>query len=97
MADPVEVYGISWFQPEQWERLIEISCDRDQLDDSYEDWRENANKAIHEFRVQGLKVKKVKLDLEKFLYWCNEEGKETNGAARAEYVAIIMKRNNAKS
>ena len=97
MTDSVQVYGISWFQPEQWERLVEISCDRDQLDDSYEDWNKNANKAIHEFRSQGVTVKKVKLDLEKFLSWCNEEKKQTNGAARSEYVAILMKQSNAKS
>jgi len=97
MSDPVQVYGISWFQPEQWERLLEVSSDRESLDNSYEEWRENANKAIHEFRAQGQKVKKVKLNLEEFLYWCNENKKETNGSARAEYVAILMENNNGKS
>ena len=97
MNDPVQIYGISWFQPEQWERLLEISSDRESLDNSYEEWRENANKAIHEFRAQGHIIKKVKLNLEEFLSWCNENKKETNGSARAEYVAILMENKNAKS
>lgn len=97
MSETVKNYGISWFQPEQWERLVEISSDRDQLDDNYEEWRKNANKTIHELRAEGFNVKKIKPDLEEFLYWCNENKKETNGAARAEYVAILMERRNAKS
>lgn len=79
--------GVSWFQPEQWDRLKEISEDRDELDDTYEDWRRNANKAVQEIRSTGRVVKKVSIDLEELLIWCNENNLAVNGKSRAEYVS----------
>lgn len=91
MEEEKQVIGIAWFQPEQWDRLVEISEDRDALDDSYEDWRENANGVIHQIRKSGNLVKKVKLDLEELILWCNEKGISVNGEARAEFISIQVR------
>ncbi len=97
MNDLTPIYGIAWFQPEQWNRLLEISVDRNQLEDTHEEWKAHANKTIHDLRAEGKKIKKVGFDLEEFLYWCNSNYKESNSSARAEYVAFLMKRKHEKS
>jgi len=96
MNDEKVVLGLSWFQPEQWDRLKEISEDRESLDDSYEDWKNNANKTIQELRLAGQVVKKVNIDLEELLVWCNENSFPVNGKSRSEYVTIIMDRRASK-
>jgi hypothetical protein len=92
-----QVIGLSWFQPEQWERLIEISEDRDALDDSYEDWRKNANNTIQKINALGKHIQRVKIDLDELLHWCEQKNEPVNGASRAEFVAFIMERRNKKA
>ena len=91
MNDETINYGVCWYQPEQWDRLKEISEDREELEDTYNEWRRNASKAIAELGAQGQKIKKVKIDLEALLYWCNGQDRPVNGKSRSEYVAYLMK------
>lgn len=90
MSEEQRVFGISWYKPEQWLRLKEISEDRDKLDDTYEDWRRNANIAIQELQAAGVAVKRVNVNPEELLAWCNKERVPVNGKSRAEYVAVIL-------
>ncbi|MGH1469973.1 MAG: hypothetical protein ACRBCS_02180 [Cellvibrionaceae bacterium] len=96
MIDQRLVFGISWFQPDQWERLIDISEDRDQLDDTYEDWRRNTSNTIKELESQGQKIKKVKINLEQLIYWCNENNLPINGKSRSQYVTYLLQQRSYK-
>ncbi|RLA47866.1 MAG: hypothetical protein DRR06_01265 [Gammaproteobacteria bacterium] len=97
MNDENLVFGFCWYQPEQWERLREISDDRDDLEDTYDEWRTNANSALSEFQSAGKEIKKVKINLEELLLWCNEKGVSVKGSSRAEYVSYLMKKDQMKS
>ncbi|GAB4187681.1 MAG: hypothetical protein Tsb002_13170 [Wenzhouxiangellaceae bacterium] len=90
------IIGISWFQPAQWERLLEISEDREELDDSYEDWRKNASRTIEQMALQGQKVIKVQIDLDDLEFWCYENKLPINGQSRSQYVSHLLHRNNVK-
>lgn len=96
MGDQELVYGVSWFQPEQWERLLEISEDCDQLGDTYEEWRKNASMAFEELKSEGQNVKKVKMDLEQLVYWCNEHNLPINGKSRSQYVSYLLQQRYKK-
>jgi hypothetical protein len=58
MASEQLVFGLCWFQREQWARLLEVSDDADELEETYEEWKQNAHKAIQEFQSAGKKIKK---------------------------------------
>jgi len=90
MEEERQIAGICWFQPEQWDRLIDISEDRDELDNSYSDWRKNAFSAVQEIESTGVIAKKVKINLEELLLWCNEKSVPVNGESRAEYAAHLL-------
>jgi hypothetical protein len=90
------VFGLCWYQSEQWSRLLEISEDADDLEETYEEWRKNAHKTIQEFQANGKKIKKVKINLEQLLFWCNEKILPVNGKSRAEYVTYVMQQKNQK-
>ncbi len=91
MEEEHQIVGVCWFQPEQWDRLKEISDDRDALEDSYEEWRRNASSTIHELMAVDQIIEKVKINLEELLIWCNEKGVLVNSESRAEYVALLMR------
>jgi hypothetical protein len=86
----VRIFGLAWWQPEQWSRLKQVSEDSDRLDDTYEEWRKGAHEAIRVMQSQGQIVKKVKINLDKFITWCDEKNIPVNGAARAEYAAYLL-------
>lgn len=76
--------------------MLEISEDRDDLEISYDEWRKSASKAIKDIQAQGNIVKKVKVNLEDLLAWCNAKHVPINGSSRAEYVTHLLQEKNQK-
>lgn len=85
------VMGFGWYQAEQWDRLREISVDRDKLQERYEDWVADAERSLQEMRQRGMYAEKIDVDVEELLVWCQAEGLEVNGQARAQYAAEAMR------
>jgi len=96
MQDNQIVVGIAWFQPESWERLKVIADDRADLDDSYDEWKKNANTAISDIRATGKVVKRVNVDIDELLRWCQTQNKPVNSAARAHFVSERLRVNPKK-
>ena len=87
MQDHEIVIGIAWFQPECWVRLKKIADDRANLDDSYDEWKKNANTAISDIRAAGKIVKRVNVDIDELLHWCKAQNMPVNSSSRAHYVS----------
>ena len=98
MKKQVTIYGVCWYKKEQWDRLKEIVPNYEDLDDTFEDWRKSAEKAIANIRRSGGKAQKVKVDTEEMLFWSNENNLALNAQNRAHYATYILeKRSEAKS
>ena len=80
-------YGLAWFKEEDWPRLLEISEDREALEDTHSEWLKGAEKAIKNFKKQGIKVQKVPVTPNELLIWCNEKKIPVNGEARSKFAA----------
>jgi hypothetical protein len=78
--------GIAWYRREQWPRLLEISTDRSELEDSYDDWLEYIEQTFERMRDEGLDPVKVDIDTEELLDWCRSRNLPVNAKARARYV-----------
>jgi hypothetical protein len=79
--------GIAWYEPEQWPRLLEISSDREELEETHQEWVRDAERAIKELNRNGIQCVKVAVDLEQLLVWCQSQNIPVNGEARSRYVA----------
>lgn len=86
------VTGVAWYRREQWVRLREISADTDTLEDTYDEWLESATRALRELRRSGVSARKVDVDVEDLLGWCNERSRGVDSSSRANYVADKMRR-----
>ena len=92
MPERTVVVGVAWFDRKQWKRLTEAVKDRDELDDTYEQWQQSALDAERMIESQGQKVERVHVEVESLVSWCTEKGLPVNGKSRAEYVTQIMQR-----
>jgi len=78
--------GIAWYRREQWPRLLEISADRSDLEDSYDNWLVHVTEAFETMRNEGLDPVKVDVDTEELLAWCRRRNLPVSAKARARYV-----------
>lgn len=90
------VVPFCWYQPLEWEKLKRSAIDTDHLDDSYKDWKKNANEMIQFVRSTGRSVCKINVMVEKLNAWCLAEGMENNSAGRSRYAAAMARKRSSK-
>jgi len=84
------VFGLAWFSKDDWPRLLEISEDRENLEETYEEWHLNAERAINDLKKNGVHIKKVNANPDEILIWCNKQGIPVNGDGRARFAAYKL-------
>ena len=82
--------AVAWYKPEQWERLLEISRDRDELENTFTEWIEFAEKKVTELEAAGLKLVKVEVDVEELLAWCNKRSLPVDGESRSVFASYKL-------
>lgn len=86
------VTGVAWYRRDQWSPLREVASDRDKLDDSYEEWLAGVQKTLLEMAVAGVRARRVDVDIDALVRWCQAEGRPIDSAARAAFVAMQLRR-----
>ncbi len=86
--------GIAWYMPDQWQLLLDISADRDDLEATYAEWERDAKKALRQLRQGGLNVVKVPVEIEELLDWCQSRNVPVNANARSQYAAYKLQQQN---
>lgn len=78
--------GIGWYKKEQWEELRRVSVDKEKLEETWEQWAQNAERTMIHLMQQGHHVEKVTVEVPALLAWCRERNRPCDGAARATFV-----------
>ncbi len=91
------VVGFAWFDRQQWHRLTEVVDDRNELDDTFEQWERSALDALRTLERQGQRVEKVHIDVDTFASWCKSKGIPVNGPSRAEYVSFVLQQRHGQA
>ena len=89
------IYTFCQFDEGQWKLLSKL--DPNGVDESYSQWRKNANNAISELEKNGQSVTKISIKTLELEKWCNERNIEPNGKSRSEYVASLARARNEKT
>ena len=89
--------GIAWYLPEQWDRLREISADKDSLGDTYENWLARAEKEQAQTIAAGRNVERVIVNVEELDAWCRSRGWVLNQKSRSRFVAYLLKKREGES
>ena len=94
MSEQQVIYSFAWFEPDEWHKLKETVEDPETLDDSYQEWRQNAENFIRELRTDGQQVKKISIKISKLLVWCKSRGLKPDSKARSAYAASLAQQRN---
>ena len=81
------ILGIAWYSRKQYEGLLEIATDRDNLEDTYEEWQATAEKMMVELSRPGVLPRKIHIDVDELVSWCKSHNRPVDGAARTIFVA----------
>jgi hypothetical protein len=81
------IHGIAWYKSEQWQRLLEISEDRAELESTHAEWEQNAVQSMKKLMRSGLRLVKIPVDVEELLQWCLAANRPVNGETRSTYAA----------
>lgn len=87
-----QVTGIAWYRREQWSRLRKVSADREEIEDTYEEWLASVQSALATMASSGVHPEKVEVDVDALVRWCRAQDRPVDGAARAAFVAAKMRR-----
>jgi len=82
-SEAAPILGIAWYKPEEWSHLLEISADRDELEDTYEEWSHNAESRLHEMAEAGIDAVRIYINVHELEAWCLNQGCPLDGRARA--------------
>ena len=79
--------GVAWYRSDQWDRLKEVSEDRADLEETWEEWIRMAEKSLRDFRARGIQLGKVEVDVEELIQWCQSKQQPIHAASRAAFAA----------
>jgi hypothetical protein len=82
--------GLGWYRREDWDRLLEMFPDRDQLHDTYDEWLKDVRQGEKLVKREGNITKRIIVDPDELAAWCAMRGREPIASARAEYICEKM-------
>jgi hypothetical protein len=85
------VMGVTWYRSEQWERLREISEDKDNFDKTYEESRLDSENQVKQLEAQGIRPVKVEVDVEEMLTWCSAQGLAVTPETRTKFMMTKLR------
>ena len=68
------ILRIAWYSQDQWN-----------IEDTYEEWKANAEKALRDSQNAGISVRKVQIDVDELLAWCKSKNIPVDRASRSEF------------
>ena len=83
--------AIAWYKPEQWALLKAYSVDKDVIEDTFEEWAEQAEIKFEGLKKDGLKMHKVVVDIDALVAWCKENNRPVDAESRSQYAADLLK------
>jgi hypothetical protein len=83
--------GVSWYRADQWERLREISEDKETFAIPYEASVVESEKKIQDLEAQGMRPIKVEVDVEALLTWCTTQGLPVTPETRTKFMMNTLR------
>ncbi len=82
--------GIVWYTEEELGKMKNISVDSELLENSFQEWKEMAEKTFADMKSTGIIGEKVSIKTEEFSIWCKIHSVLVDSSSRSKYVSEIM-------
>lgn len=84
--------GLACYRHDQWQQLLATAEDSEDLESTWEEWRENANNFINKLKANGIHVEEVLIDVNDLNEYCHIHNLPNNAETRSEYVTRLLQR-----
>lgn len=79
--------GIGEYLKKDYKEILRISEDRDNMDESWKEWKASKNRAIKNFQKMGMKTIDIIVTPEELVKYCRKNGLKINGQSRAGFIS----------
>ena len=90
------IVGIAKYRTEDWERLQEISDDKDQLEDTWFEWKDSIHRFEDDLRQRGIDYEEIMIDLDELIEYCRRQGLKIDSESRSRFTADKLRRLHQK-
>ncbi|MFQ5815820.1 MAG: hypothetical protein ACE5G7_04925 [Candidatus Hydrothermarchaeaceae archaeon] len=89
--------AIASYKKHQWRELLRTADDREELEESYDEWLEGARRMEQLLRSMGKRVEWIEVDVPEFLRWCKERGMGNTASVRSFYAAELLRQKDQEA
>ncbi len=82
--------GIGEYRKKDYKEILRVSEDRDNMDESWKEWKTSKNRAIKNFQKMGMKTIDIIVTPEELVKYCRENGLKINGESRADFISYKL-------
>ena len=79
--------GVGEYLKEDYDEILNLSSDRGDMEESWEEWKTNKTKALKKFKSMGMITIDIIVTPSELVEYCREKGVEINGRSRASFIA----------
>jgi hypothetical protein len=85
-----ETIGIAFFREEDWPAFLESADDRDELEETWEQWLSNVRRTEDQLDRLRIKYREVVLNVDELLGFCAKKGLPNDSESRAAFLESKM-------
>lgn len=80
--------GIGEYLKEDYEEILKISEDRDNLDHTWKDWKKNKENSKKQLIEQGLNLVDIIVRPAELVKYCRDRGLKITGKTRSQFISF---------
>lgn len=80
------VISISEYRQEDYQRIRELSVDRDEMHETWKEWEAGKKKGVKKFKKMGVRLVDVLVLPDELEKYCQERNVPIDGKARSQFV-----------
>lgn len=84
------IFGIAYYQKKDWEKFLKTADDRVDMEDTWEEWKDNYDKQTAIFKKKKIVFEPVELDIKKMVKYVKKRKIKNNSSNRSSYVAELL-------
>lgn len=82
------ILAFTWYRKEEYEKLLEVTPEPEELASDYEQWLEEARQAFDKYERMGFDPRRVHMEVDEYVAWCETRDRDIDQHSRELYKEI---------
>jgi len=85
------IVGIGFYRREQYPLLLETADDRNDIEETYDEWLKALKEGIQKARRAGVNPVKMDVDVNELIAYCQAHSLKNNAETRSQFFAELLR------